>query len=89
MESPVLTFEMMAVLGLLSLTIFLFVSEIVRIDLAAILILVLLGGYLFFNENINQKKGTGMVVAVCGKCSFQRSKFYCYHHYYATQFFSC
>ena len=44
MDLPALTFEMMAVLGLLSLTIFLFVSEIVRIDLAAILVLVLLGG---------------------------------------------
>ena len=44
MESPELTFEMMAVFGLLSLTIFLFVSEIVRIDLAAVSVMVLLGG---------------------------------------------
>jgi di/tricarboxylate transporter len=44
MESLELTFEMMAVLTLLSLTVFLFVSEIVRIDLAAVLVMVLLGG---------------------------------------------
>ena len=44
METTALTFEMMAVLGLLALTIFLFVSEIVRIDLAAVLVMVLLGG---------------------------------------------
>ncbi|MCK0150694.1 SLC13 family permease [Marivita sp. S6314] len=44
MELPALTFEMMAVLAVLSFTIFLFVSEIVRIDLAAMIILVLLGG---------------------------------------------
>lgn len=43
METTVLTFEMMAVLALLGLTVFLFVSEIVRIDLAAILVMVLLG----------------------------------------------
>ncbi len=45
MESLTLTFEMIAVLGLLAFTIFLFVSEIVRIDLAAILVLVLLGAF--------------------------------------------
>ena len=44
MESLVLTYEMAAVLGLLALTVFLFVSEIVRIDLAAVFIMVLLGG---------------------------------------------
>lgn len=44
MESLSLTFEMMAVLGLLAFTVFLFVSEIVRIDLAAVLVMVLLGG---------------------------------------------
>ncbi|MEY1556010.1 SLC13 family permease [Yoonia sp. R2331] len=44
MESLALSYEMMAVLGLLALTIFLFVSEIVRIDLAAVLVMVLLGG---------------------------------------------
>ncbi len=38
-----LTLEMSVVLGLLAFTIFLFVSEIVRIDLAAIMIMVLLG----------------------------------------------
>ena len=43
MEATVLTFEMMAVLGLLAFTVFLFVSEIIRIDLAAILVMVLLG----------------------------------------------
>ena len=43
MESLALTFEMAVVLGLLALTIFLFVSEIVRIDLAAIMVMVLLG----------------------------------------------
>ena len=42
MEATVLTFEMV-VLGLLALTVFLFVSEIIRIDLAAILVLVILG----------------------------------------------
>ncbi len=44
MESLPLTFEMVTVLGLLALTVFLFVSEIVRIDLAAIFVMVLLGG---------------------------------------------
>lgn len=43
MESPVLTYEMIAVLGLLALTVFLFASEIVRIDLAAVVVMVLLG----------------------------------------------
>jgi len=38
-----LTPEMMVVLGLLGLTIYLFVSEIVRVDVAAVLVLVLLG----------------------------------------------
>jgi di/tricarboxylate transporter len=38
-----LTPEMMVVLGLLGLTIFLFVSEIVRVDVAAVLVMVLLG----------------------------------------------
>jgi len=44
MEASALTFEMMTVLGLLAFTIFLFVSEIIRIDLAAILVMVILGG---------------------------------------------
>ncbi|MFK7875070.1 MAG: SLC13 family permease [Paracoccaceae bacterium] len=44
MESLSLTFEMMVVLGLLGFTVFLFVSEIVRIDVAAVLVMVLLGG---------------------------------------------
>ncbi len=43
MTQTVFTFEMAAVLMTLAFTIYLFVSEIVRIDLAAILILVLLG----------------------------------------------
>ena len=45
METLALSFEMMVVLALLGFTIFLFVSEIVRIDLAAILVMVLLGGF--------------------------------------------
>ena len=48
MESLTLTFEMMAVLALLILTVFLFVSEIVRIDIAAVLVMVLLGGLSYF-----------------------------------------
>ncbi|MEO1140090.1 MAG: SLC13 family permease, partial [Pseudomonadota bacterium] len=43
MEVIELTLQMSVVLALLAFTIFLFVSEIVRIDLAAILIMVLLG----------------------------------------------
>ena len=43
MEELVFTFEMSVVAATLAFTIFLFVSEIIRIDLAAILILVLLG----------------------------------------------
>ena len=44
MEPITLTLEMMVVLGLLAFTVFLFVSEIVRIDVAAVLVMVLLGG---------------------------------------------
>lgn len=43
MELPTLTYEMIAVLSLLSFTVFLFVTEVVRIDLAAILVMVMLG----------------------------------------------
>ena len=43
MEAYGLTFEMSVVLGVLALTVFLFVSEIVRVDVAAIIIMVLLG----------------------------------------------
>ena len=43
MDTLVLTFEMGAVLAILAFTVFLFVSEIIRIDLAAILVMVLLG----------------------------------------------
>jgi di/tricarboxylate transporter len=42
-EAMALTPEMMVVLGLLAFTIFLFVSEIVRVDVAAISVMVLLG----------------------------------------------
>lgn len=44
MEPVSLTTEMMVVLGLLGFTVFLFVSEILRVDLAAILVMVILGG---------------------------------------------
>ncbi len=43
MEAIALTFPMMVVLGLLAFTVILFVSEVVRIDFAAILVMVLLG----------------------------------------------
>jgi hypothetical protein len=42
-ETIVLTAEMIAVMGILGLTIFLFAFEIVRVDVAAIAIMVLLG----------------------------------------------
>ncbi len=43
MESLGLTTDMMIVLGILALTVFMFASEIVRVDVAAIIIMVLLG----------------------------------------------
>ena len=43
MDLIALNIEMIAVLCLLAFTIFLFVSEIVRVDLAAIVVMVLLG----------------------------------------------
>ena len=43
MPVPELTFEMMVVLGMLGLTIVLFVTELLRVDVTAILIMVLLG----------------------------------------------
>lgn len=43
MEPIVFSFEMAVVIGLLGFTVFLFVSEIIRIDLAALLVLVLVG----------------------------------------------
>ena len=43
MEALGLTAEMVAVLGLLGITVFLFASEIVRVDVAAIIVLVALG----------------------------------------------
>ncbi|MEP1209085.1 MAG: SLC13 family permease [Rhizobiaceae bacterium] len=54
MESLGLTVEMVAVLSLLSLTVILFVTEIVRVDVTAIIILVALGllGYVPGLENI-------------------------------------
>ena len=50
MELIVLNTEMVAVLSLLAFTIFLFVSEIVRVDLAAIIIMVLLGALSYIPE---------------------------------------
>ncbi|MYJ87548.1 MAG: SLC13 family permease, partial [Rhodobacteraceae bacterium] len=44
MESLTLTNEMVVVLVLLGFTIFLFVSEVVRVDFAAILVMIILGG---------------------------------------------
>ena len=43
MEAIALTTEMTVVLGILAFTMFLFVSEVVRVDLAAILVMVLIG----------------------------------------------
>lgn len=43
MESLAFSYEMGVVLGILALTVFLFVSEVVRIDLAALMVLVILG----------------------------------------------
>lgn len=48
MEPITLTLEMIAVLCLLGFTVFLFVSEIVRVDLAAIIVMVLLGALSYF-----------------------------------------
>ncbi len=54
METATLTMEMMVVLGLLAFTIFLFVSEIVRVDLAAVAVMVTVGAlsYLPGLENL-------------------------------------
>ncbi len=49
MEQLAFTFEMGMVCAMLAFTVFLFVSEIVRIDLAAILVLVVLGGILSYH----------------------------------------
>ena len=43
MAPPPLTGEMLLVLGLLALAIFLFATEIVRVDVAAVLVMTLLG----------------------------------------------
>ena len=44
MDSLTLTNEMVVVLVLLGFTVFLFVSEVVRVDFAAILVMIILGG---------------------------------------------
>ena len=44
MDTITLTTEMIVVLALLGFTVFLFVSEIVRVDLAAMMVMVILGG---------------------------------------------
>jgi di/tricarboxylate transporter len=58
MESLGLSFEMAAVLGLLALTVFLFVTEVVRVDVTAIIILVFLGllSYMPGLENLADPK---------------------------------
>jgi di/tricarboxylate transporter len=43
MPESALTLEMITILGLLAFTIFLFVSELVRVDVAAVIVLVILG----------------------------------------------
>ena len=43
MEALGLTFEMVVVLGVLAATILLFVTEVVRVDVAAVLVMVTLG----------------------------------------------
>ncbi len=48
MEPVTLTTEMVVVLGLLAFTIFLFVSEIVRVDLAAVAVMVIVGALSYF-----------------------------------------
>ncbi len=48
MESLAFTYEMGVVLAILGFTVFLFVSEVLRIDLSAILVLVLLGALSYF-----------------------------------------
>lgn len=48
MDTITLNFEMMVVLGLLAFTVFLFVSEVVRVDLAAIIVMVLVGGLSYY-----------------------------------------
>lgn len=48
MQTIVFSFEMAVVMAALAFTIFLFVSEIIRIDLAALLVLVLIGILSYF-----------------------------------------
>ncbi len=54
MDPITLTTEMIVVLGVLAFTMFLFVSEVVRVDLAAVLVMVIIGGlsYIPGLENI-------------------------------------
>ena len=54
MEPVTLTAEMIIVLGLLALTVYLFASEVLRVDLAAIFVMVLLGAISYFSgfENL-------------------------------------
>ena len=47
-ENLTLTTEMMIVLGILAFTVFLFVSEVVRVDVAAIIVMVILGVLSYF-----------------------------------------
>ncbi len=48
-ESLTLTNDMMIVLGILAFTVFLFVSEIVRVDVAAIIVMVIVGVVSYFH----------------------------------------
>lgn len=48
MQTIAFSFEMAVVMGALAFTIFLFVSEVIRIDLAALLVLVLIGILSYF-----------------------------------------
>lgn len=48
MDTIILTNEMIAVLSIIAFTVFLFISEIVRVDLAAIIIMILLGSLSYF-----------------------------------------
>lgn len=60
MVTTVLTFEMLVVLGLLAFTIFLFISEVMRIDLAAILVMVILGGLSYLPNLGNLADGANL-----------------------------
>ncbi len=62
MEPIALTTEMIVVLALLGFTIFLFVSEIVRVDLAAVLVMVLIGA-LSYLPGLGRLADTGQLFA--------------------------